>query len=312
MIFKKFKKKIFSISSKNLTFSYQNKEILKNININLDENKIISIIGKSGSGKSTFLKIIVGILKKRIYGKIRILNKSKIFVKDKIGFVSQDFSFIEELSLKENIVIFGNLLGLTKKRSLEISDELFSKFNLDTDLSLTPKNLSGGQKMRFNIILSLLHDPKVIILDEPFNALDFLNRKILWHFIHKLKKEKKSIIITSHFLSEMEENCDEFIVLRSGKVFFKGNLKELKKKIKINKIFEIKFLNLTDRKLIDIKKFCMYKDIKILDRFNNYFLIGFSIENQKKLFLNEIKKQNLNFCEISYREPNLDEIFLTE
>ena len=111
MFFKKIRGKVLAISSKKLTFSYGENQILKNINIDIDENKIISIIGKSGSGKSTFLKIIVGVIKKKYFGKIRILNKNRILTKDKIGFVSQDFCFIEDLSLKDNILIFGYSQG---------------------------------------------------------------------------------------------------------------------------------------------------------------------------------------------------------
>ena len=312
MFFKKIRGKVLAISSKKLTFSYGENQILKNINIDIDENKIISIIGKSGSGKSTFLKIIVGVIKKKYFGKIRILNKNRILTKDKIGFVSQDFCFIEDLSLKDNILIFGYSQGLTKEKSFESANSLFKKFELNINLSLKPNQLSGGQKMRFNVILSLLNSPKIIIMDEPFNALDFLNRKLLWHFIHNLKKEKKTIILTSHFLSEMEENCDEFIVLKKGEIFFKGTLKLLKEKIKINKILEIKFLNLTTSKIESLKKFTTYKDIKILDTYNDYFLIAFSNESQRVIFLKEIKRLNLLYREISYREPNLDEVFLGE
>ena len=206
----------------------------------------------------------------------------------------------------------GILKGLTKEKSFESANSLFKKFELNVNLSLKPNQLSGGQKMRFNVILSLLNSPKIIIMDEPFNALDFLNRKLLWHFIHNLKKEKKTIILTSHFLSEMEENCDEFIVLKKGEIFFKGTLKLLKEKIKINKILEIKFLNLTTSKIESLKKFTTYKDIKILDTYNDYFLIAFSNEAQRVIFLKEIKRLNLLYREISYREPNLDEVFLGE
>jgi ABC-2 type transport system ATP-binding protein len=188
------------VSAKALGFSYKEQEVLKSISLNVKKGKITAIIGKSGSGKSTFLKLISGIISFGSSGDVRIFGKPRMLEKDSIGFVSQELAFIPDLPIKDNIRICGLNSGIKESEALERADELMRLLRLDENLNKKPTELSGGQKVRLHIILSLLHDPKIIVLDEPFVGLDFLNRRWLWHFIELMKTKKKSVIITSHLL----------------------------------------------------------------------------------------------------------------
>jgi len=306
-LFSKLKKPLVS---ENVRFSYSQQEILKDISLNIKEKEIVAIIGKSGSGKSTFLKLIAGIIPKQKYGKIRIFGMPNFLGKNKVGFVPQDLSFIPDLSLMDNVRIAGLNLGVKEKDAIKRASELMKLLKLDEDMNKKPNQMSGGQKVRFNVILSLLHDPQIIILDEPFVGLDFLNRRLLWHFIGSMKRKKKSIVLTSHLLTEAQEHADRLIILKDGRVFFNGNLEKLKKKLKMNFIFEVKFSKLTKDSLDKIKKFCVYKDIKILDYYEKYFMFGLQKEKNKNILLKLFDKLKLNYKETGFREPNLDETFL--
>jgi ABC-2 type transport system ATP-binding protein len=291
-------------------FSYAEREVLRDITLHLKEKEIVAIIGKSGSGKSTFLKLVAGIIPKGRYGKIRIFGKPTVFGKSKIGFVPQELAFIPDLSLFDNVRISGLNLGISEKEAIRKSQDLMELLKLDEDFNKKPEQLSGGQRVRLNIILSLLHDPEIVILDEPFVGLDFMNRRLLWHFIDTMKRKKKAVILTSHLLSEAQEHADRLVILKKGKVFFNGNLEQLKKKLKMNFVFEVRFSRLSDEAMEKIRKFCVYKDMKILDRYEKHFMFGLQSERNKNTLSRLFQKLSLNFEEVGFREPNLDEVFL--
>lgn len=308
--FKKILKKVKPLETEGVGFSYPNQEVLRDVSLSLREGEIVAIIGKSGSGKSTFLKLVAGIISKKHKGEIKVFGKPKIFSKDQIGFVPQEISFIPDLSIEDNVKIFGLNLGMSEEQSIKKSYELLKMLKLEEDLKKKPTEMSGGQKVRLNIILSLLHDPKILILDEPFVGLDFLNRRLLWHFLESLKKKGKSIVLTSHLLTETQEHVDRLIILSKGKVFFSGNLSKLKEKLKVNYIYELRFSHLSKENLDKIKKYCAYKELPILDIYEKYMMFGLKSEREKGTLVTSLEKLNLKFQEVSYREPNLDEIFL--
>lgn len=299
-----------AITSRSLGFSFNKKEILKDFSVDIKDSSVTAIIGKSGSGKSTFLRLVSGVLSASHSGKIRVFGLWKIFSKKKVGFVPQEGSFIPDLSLENNIEIMGLNFGITKKVALDRAREFMDSLKFEEDLHKKPSELSGGQKVRFNIVLSILHDPDVVILDEPFVGLDYMNRKLLWHFIHKLKKKKKSVVLTSHLLSEIEENVDRVIILKEGRVFFHGKIDKLKEKLKVNKVFEVKFSRVSKKNWEKVKKYCDYKDIRVLDAYGRYAMFAVSSDKIKNNLTRLFEKLNLDFETLRFREPSLDEVFL--
>lgn len=305
-------KKYNALSTEDLKFSYGKQEVLKNITLEIKESTITAIIGKSGCGKSTFLHLISGIISKSYKGKIKIFGKKKSFGKGKLGFVPQELSIIPDLSLKDNIKLAGLNLGISEKKAMQKAIFLMELLKLNEDLDKKPQELSGGQKVRLNIILSLLHDPQFLILDEPFVGLDFKNRKLLWHFLESMKKKGKAIILTSHLLSETEEHVDRIVILKNGKIFFSGKPDKLKNRLKIKYIYETKFSYLSKENLQKIKDNCYMKKIPILDHYDKYIMFALKDENTKSQLTRLFSKLNLSYDELSLREPNLDEIFLKE
>jgi ABC-2 type transport system ATP-binding protein len=306
------KKRKHPVKTSSVRFSYPNQEVLRDITLSTKKSEIVAIIGKSGSGKSTFLKILSGIINTNYGGRIRIFNKPRFLKKDKIGFVPQELSFIPDLNLEDNIKIIGLCFGLTEAKALQKADEYLNLLKISEPLTKKPSELSGGQKVRFNIVLSLLHEPEILILDEPFVGLDFKNRRLLWHFLEKMKKAGKSIILTSHLLTEIQEHVDRIVLLENGRVFFSGNLEKLKQKLKINYLFEVKFSRLSKENLNKIKKYCTYKDIPLLDFYERYMMFGIHSNIQKTYLTKFLIKLIPDMVEKSFREPNLDEIFMKE
>ena len=308
--FKRMKIKRKPLSTTNVGFSYANQEVLRDVSLKLKESEIVAIIGRSGSGKSTFLELVAGIISVKHSGKIRIFGRNKIFGKRQVGFVPQKLSLIPDLSIIDNIKISGLNLGISEEQAISRAADLMNLLKLKEDINKKPEQLSGGQKVRLNIILSLLHDPKILILDEPFVGLDFMNRRLLWHFLESMRKKKKSIILTSHLLTETQEHVNRLIILKEGEVFFSGDLEKLKTKLKMNYIYETRFTHLSRENLEKIKKYCAYKDLEILDSYEKYIMFGLNTEREKTNLTKLFEKLNLKFQEAGFREPNLDEVFL--
>jgi len=193
------------------------------------EGEIFGLIGQSGGGKSTVLRILLGmagISSGNIYfnGKDALSNLN--FLRKKTGFATQENTLIDELSMWENAVYFGRLYGLSGKIIRTRFKELISLLDLDGYEDLGVRNLSGGMKKRANLLISLIHNPKLLILDEPTTGLDTILRESLWKYIRQINKEGTTILVTSHLLDEIENNCDTIAILGRGKIITSGLIKD--------------------------------------------------------------------------------------
>ena len=299
------------LKAESLVFKYKDREILDNLNLDIKKSRIVAIIGKSGSGKSTFLKLAAGVIAKSFRGKIRILGKRRPFSKKDIGYVPQEVSLIPDFSIEENLKLFGGINGLNEKKSLSEGILLLKELHLEESIGNKPTELSGGQRVRLNIIISLLHDPAVIILDEPFVGLDFFNRRLLWHFFKSLKNKGKSVVLTTHLLSEIEEHADQILVLGRGKIQVSGSSSQIKEKLKANKVLELKFdKKLTEENLHDINEYCRKKTVKLLDNYDDIAMFSIESENQKKFLQNFLTKHRMKHTILTYKVPSLDEAFM--
>jgi len=299
------------LNSEKVAFAYANSQVLRDVSLKLKKGEILAIIGKSGSGKSTFLKLVAGIIGKKHDGNIRIFGFPKLFQRDRIGFVPQEDAFIPDLSLEDNVRIVGLTLGISEKVALENARMLLHQLMIDEPLTKLPGELSGGQRARFNIILSILHDPDIMVMDEPFAGLDYKNRRLLWHFLQAMQAKGKSIVLTSHLLREIQENVSRIVILKDGTIFFRGDLEKLKKKLGISLIYEVKLSRLSKDSYANLRKFCILQDIKILDYYEKYVMFGLADARVQKMLVRQLEKLNVGFDEISLRVPNLDEIFMS-
>ncbi|MFT4297841.1 MAG: ABC transporter ATP-binding protein [Candidatus Woesearchaeota archaeon] len=307
-VFRNIKRPI--IKAKNLNYSYKDEKVLKNFSFSLQKSQIVAVVGRSGEGKSTFLHLVVGVLSSGFSNNLQIMGKHSAFAKKDIGFVPQEIAVIPDISIEHNIIFFGNLYGMTKAKSLKKGKELMETLHLNVPLSKKPTELSGGQKVRLNIVVSFLHNPKLMILDEPFVGLDFYNRKLLWHFLEYQKNRRKAIVVTTHMLHEAEQHANQIVLLHKGKVFARGKLKDIREKLDTLYIAEYKFESLSKQKIESIKKYCYSHEITIMNHFNNYMMFSINREGQRLYLSKFFEKINAINTEISFREPNLDELFL--
>jgi len=226
------------------------------------------------------------------------------------GYCPQDDSFLPDLTVLENIELFSKVCGIKKELGVKNGLEFLKKFRIERHKDDFPNKLSGGQKKRLNIILSCLHLPKLLILDEPFSALDYLNRRLLWDFLVDLKNKGTSIVLTTHLLNEAQEYSSRMLILKNGKKFAYGNFSEIKEKTRFGILFHVKLSRLSKSFFESLKGFCDFKKIKIIYTYKRE--IQFAIENlgQKDLIIDFLKKGKQEYLEISTSEPSLDEFML--
>ncbi len=221
---------------KNVNKKYKNKDVLNNINFNIPKNNIVALLGLNGAGKTTLLNIIMGLLKSDSGS----LNFN--FDKKLVGIVFQENTFDEELSVYDNIFIRARLYKIGKDEIKKRIDEYNKLFGMDDFLYKKFKYCSGGQKRIGVIVRALIINPKLIILDEPTTALDIVTRKMVWNVLKKLNREKNlTILFTSHYIEECEI-ANYLVILKSGKIIYKGSYNELISKYS-NKSLVVEFSN---------------------------------------------------------------------
>ncbi len=279
------------IEIKNLKKNFGETKALKDVTFNVKKGDVIGFIGPNGAGKTTTIRIILGLIKKTS-GNITVFgenpwNNNKI--RESISYVPGDLSLWDNLTGGEIIDIFMKLHGSGNEKK---KDELIKKFNFDKDKK--SKTYSKGNRQKVSLISALSTSSELYIFDEPTTGLDPLMETVFQKEIEKLKKEGKTIILSSHILSEVEKIVDKIIIIKNGIIAEAGNLND--------------FRHLTRSTVIingDIKK-DLLKDFDNLKIGKN---ISFSIDNKdinKTLLV--LSKLNINKIEI--KPPSLEEMFM--
>jgi len=231
---KSYKEKKPIIKIDKISLSFGKRKILDNINFSVNESQILGLLGPNGVGKSTIFNLITGLIKPQ-YGSIIIdsknVNDYPIYLRTtqfKIGYVPQYGGYFHSMTLLENLNAIGELLIKNKKVRYEKINSLISKFELDAVRDIKASYLSGGQKKRLVIALSLLGNPKILLLDEPFAALDIMTIKTLQKIIVNLQSENNiTIILCDHQARDLLSCVDIAIVLSNCKVVASGTPSEL-------------------------------------------------------------------------------------
>lgn len=200
----------------NLTKKYSQLTAVDDISFTVQRNEVFGLLGENGAGKTTTLEIIEG-LRKATSGDIKVLGfdveKDILEIKEKIGVQLQSSAYYDNLKLKEILELFGSFY----QKQIDTT-KLFKMVGLEDKANAYVRNLSGGQKQRFSIIASLINDPDIIFLDEPTTGLDPVARRHTWDIISEIKKQGKTIVLTTHYMEEAEILCDRVAIMDKGKI----------------------------------------------------------------------------------------------
>ncbi|QLK09300.1 ABC transporter, ATP-binding protein (plasmid) [Priestia megaterium] len=225
-----------SLKLLNLTKTFENKEAVKNLNIEMKEKRTLGIIGQNGSGKTTTFRMILGLLKPT-YGEIIWKGKAITHINpDAIGYLPEERGLYSDMTIEDQLLFFAELKGKKRKEISPQIDGWLERLAVKGKKKDKIKTLSKGNQQKIQLISTIIHKPEIVILDEPFSGLDPVNAELLKDTIFELKKKGTTLIFSSHRMDHVEELCDDICLLQNGTSLLKGDINEIKSKFGKKKI----------------------------------------------------------------------------
>lgn len=288
---------------KNITKYYGNFLAVDDLSFEIKEGEIFGLLGVNGAGKTTTFRIIMGLLE-QTKGTVTLDGKKIDYSQtDNIGFLTEERSLLPNKTVLELAIFYSSLKGMKEKEIEKRLDEYLKRFKIEEYKNKKIKELSKGNCQKIQFILSIIHKPKLLILDEPFSGLDPINVEMFKEEILRLKKEKTIIILSSHQMGHIEYFCDSLVILVKGKTVLKGKLKQIKEDFRKKNIRVI--ANIEKEELEKIK------GVISVDKTPEEYVISIeNNENIKEVFKTISQKENVT--KFVVEEPSLNEIFVSK
>ncbi len=293
--------KIYKKSSNSLA-----KNALQDIDLNIKQGSIFGLLGPNGAGKSTLINILAGLVKKTS-GNVKIsgidLEQNPQLCKFKIGIVPQELIIDPFFNVYETLEIYAGYFGIKKPQRR--TDEIIEALGLKDKAKSKPRSLSGGMRRRLLVAKALVHNPEILVLDEPTAGVDVELRNQLWSYVKKINQEKgTTILLTTHYLEEAQQLCDEIAVINHGKVIV------CDRKENLMKLLSTKQLSISTVTPIDIKIFSSIKELQTKSIAEDMIVINYDPEKiAVEKILRCISDANLQIKDISTKQPDLEEVF---
>ena len=241
----------------NLIKQYDGIKAVDNIELKIEKGDIFGFLGPNGAGKTTTIRMIMGIIEPDS-GTI-LFNQKNISEngRGKLGYLPEDRGLYQKQKLEETINYFASLRGLSKKKAIDQTHYWLERFDLYKQRNRKIEELSKGNQQKIQFILSLIHDPSLLILDEPFTGLDPLNQVLLKEIIQEKSKEGKTILFSTHQMEQVERICNNICLINKGKIILNGKLEDIRKANSKN------YVNVRYRGELDLEKIKLFfKNIK--------------------------------------------------
>ena len=218
-----------TLEVENLTKSFDSKKVLDNISFSVKKDEVFGLLGPNGAGKTTMIRIILDILKPDT-GEVKMFGKTfSEKIKERIGYLPEESGLYKKIKVFDCIKYFASLKGMENNIDSKI-DYWLKKLNLREYKNKNVQELSKGMQRQLQFIISIIHNPDILILDEPFYGLDPINKKLNKDIILELKNKGMTIIMSTHQIDEVERMCDRILMINKGKKVLYGNLNEIKSK----------------------------------------------------------------------------------
>lgn len=300
------------IEIKDLVKKYDNTIAVDNINLCIEEGEIYGILGPNGAGKSTTISLICSLLHPSS-GEIKILGedirKNSIRVKRHIGLVPQNLAIYNDFTAYENVKFFGELYGLRGEELSEAIENALEFTGLLEVKNKKAKEFSGGMLRRLNIACAIVHNPKILIMDEPTVGIDPQSRNNIMQAVKKLNSIGVTIIYTTHYMEEAECLCSKIAIIDKGKIIVEGSKEELKDMVSDKKIFNIGVDDIYKVNLEALKNVEGVEDITIDN--NNVIITSSKDVNNLNNIIKEISEEKLKINDLGFKEITLETVFLS-
>ncbi len=285
----------------NVSKKFVGKQAVDNISFEVDKPGVFGLLGTNGAGKTTTIRMLLGIIKKDT-GEITWNGKKVERKSVNFGYLPEERGVYPKTKIYDQLMYFAKLKGMNQKDADAAIKKWAKVLKVEEYIPMPAEKLSKGNQQKIQFMTAIIHDPELIVLDEPFSGLDPVNSEILKNVIIDLVKMGKYIIMSSHQMASIEEFCTDILILNKGKTVLKGNLKEIKEQYKANR------LELSTDKNIDeyIKEFNMEIEFSK----NNEYSIKIDSEEKAHQLLEKLVTDHIEVDKFEIKKPTLNDIFI--
>ena len=290
-----------SLILKNVSKTFVGKQAVDNISFSLEKPGVFGLLGTNGAGKTTTIRMLLGIIKKDS-GEITWKGKEVDRKHVRFGYLPEERGVYPKTKIFDQLMYFAELKGMNKVDAIKSINKWAKELKVEEYIQMPAEKLSKGNQQKIQFMTAIIHDPELVVLDEPFSGLDPVNTEILKNIIIDLIKNGKYVIMSAHQMATIEEFCSDILILNKGKTVLQGNLKEIKETYPANRV-EI------DTKQ-DIKNYIKDFELEIETETNNNYIIKISDEEKAHKLLNKLILDGVNVDKFEIKKPTLNDIFI--
>ena len=286
---------------KNVSKTFVGKRAVDNISFELNKPGVFGLLGTNGAGKTTTIRMLLGIIKKDS-GEITWNGKAVDRKSVNFGYLPEERGVYPKTKIYNQLMYFAELKGMKKEEADEAIKNWAKKLKVEEYLDKTAEKLSKGNQQKIQFMTAVIHNPELLVLDEPFSGLDPVNTELLKNIIINLVKEGKYIIMSAHQMSTIEEFCSDILILNKGKTVIKGNLKEIKDTYPANRVQ----IETNENIETDIKKL----GFEIENTKNYSYTVKIFDEQKAHELLKELVIKGITINKFEIMKPTLNDIFI--
>ena len=290
-----------SLVLKNVSKTYIKKKVVDNISFSLTKPGVYGLLGTNGAGKTTTIRMLLGIIKKDS-GEITWKGKAVDREHVNFGYLPEERGVYPKTKIFDQLMYFAELKGMKRDKTVEAINKWAKELKVEEYLQMPAEKLSKGNQQKIQFMTSIIHDPELIVLDEPFSGLDPVNSEIIKNIIIDLVRSGKYIIMSSHQMASIEEFCSEISILNKGKTVLQGNLKEIKETYPANRVE----VNVNQ----DITTYIRALELEVENETNNNYVIKISEEEKAHKLLDNLIKDGIQVDKFEIKKPTLNDIFI--
>ena len=286
---------------KNVSKTFTGKKVVDNISFSLEEPGVFGLLGTNGAGKTTTIRMLLGIIKKDS-GEITWNGKKVDRKSVNFGYLPEERGVYPKVKIYDQLMYFAELKGMKRSEADKTINEWAKRLKVEEYMQQPAEKLSKGNQQKIQFMTAVIHNPELVVLDEPFSGLDPVNTELLKNIIIDLVKNGKYVIMSAHQMATIEEFCSDILILNKGKTVLQGNLREIKESYHANRV------KIETNK--NINEYIKNLELEIENETNNDYTIKISDENKAHELLKRLIENEVIVNKFEIMKPTLNDIFI--
>ena len=286
---------------KNVSKTFTGKKVVDNISFSLEEPGVFGLLGTNGAGKTTTIRMLLGIIKKDS-GEITWNGKKVDRKSVNFGYLPEERGVYPKVKIYDQLMYFAELKGMKRSEADKTINEWAKRLKVEEYMQQPAEKLSKGNQQKIQFMTAVIHNPELVVLDEPFSGLDPVNTELLKNIIIDLVKNGKYVIMSAHQMATIEEFCTDILILNKGKTVLQGNLREIKEEYPANRLQ----IEVNEK----INKYVEKFGLEIENEKNNDYTIKINNEKKAHELLQELVKNGIIINKFEIKKPTLNDIFI--